>query len=164
MHNIEKGVSEVYINAGTDSCTTDSKEAESGDEEVHLHHEVWFPGITSKTTQKRLTIDDRLQKLYDHINTDQAHLKSKFIQIDGATEKPKLDPYEVPSDEDLSTIRIDLVPDIISKCRLEGRVESDVESDGDTNKKRGMISLQEWKAVHKSLRSKDAKEANANGQ
>ena len=65
------------------------------------------------------------------------------IECDDATDKPELDPYEAASIKDLSTKKIDLVPDIISECR--GRVQSD----GDENEKYGVISLQEWKKALK---------------
>ena len=77
------------------------------------------------------------------------------IECDDATDKPELDPYEAASIKDLSTKKIDLVPDIISEC--QGRMQSDgdsecrghVQSDGDENEKYGVISLQEWKKASK---------------
>ncbi len=159
-------ISNVYSNEiveGIDSATTvsDSKETKSGNQkEVQLHYEVWIPGNTSTTSskEKRLTIPDRLQKLYEYTATDQANLKYKFMEIDDTMDKPALDPYEAASDQDLSTARIDLVPDIILKCRERvasddggGRVASDDDEIEQTNK---MISLQEWKKAVNFKKSK----------
>ena len=162
----------VHSNEGVDCGTADSKEAESGSQEAQFHYEVWFPGSTSTTltTKERLTIRDRLQKLYDHTDADQAHLKCKFMEIDAVTGKPELDPYEPVSkqiNEDQSSTRVDAVPEIISQCRNAGahreRVESDYKTE-DTNIKRGMISLQKWKEAVTQRRSKELNNANGLNQ
>lgn len=147
----------MHSSEGVDSGTTDSKEAESDNQEARFHYEVWFPGSTSttSTTKEHLTIRDRLQKLYDHTDADQARLKCKFMEIDDVTGKPELDPYEVALkqiNKDQSSTRADLVPEIISQCRdAAGRVESDGKTE---DVKHGMISLQKWKEAV-SQRSKD---------
>ena len=144
---IEELVSNVYRNEGIDGGEI---EEESGNQQTHLQYKVWIPETTgtSLTSEERLTISDRLQKLYEHTASDQDHLKCKFMRIecDDTTDKPELDPYEAAPIKDLSTTRIDLVPDIISEC--QGRMQSDAD-DGDEIEKYGVISLQEWKKALK---------------
>ena len=157
----------VHSNEGVDSgtCTTDSKEVDSDNQEAQFHYKVWFPGSTSttSTTKERLTIRDRLQMLYDHTDADQACLKCKFMEIDDVTSKPELDPYEaapIQINKDQSSTRVDLVPEIISQCRdAGGRVESDGKTE---DVKHEMISLQKWKEAV-TQRSKEIDLANANG-
>ena len=146
---IEELVSKVYCNEGIDSGET---EEESGNQQTHLQYKVWIPETTdtSLTSEERLTISDRLQRLYEHTASDQDHLKRKFMQIgcDDTTDnlKPEIDPYEAASIKDLSATRIDLVPNIISEC--QGRTQIDAD-DGDEIEKYGVISLQEWKKALK---------------
>ena len=149
FHIIEELVSTVYRNEGIDS---DETEEGSGNQEPHLQYKVWIPETTgtSLTSEERLTISVRLQKLYEHTASDQDHLKCKFMRIecDDTTDKPELDPYEAAPIKDLSATRIDLVPDIISECQgVLGRTQSDAD-DCD-----GVISLQDWK---KALKKKSS--------
>lgn len=153
---IEKLVSNVHSGDEIDSATADPREAESATQGAQLRYEVWFPESTSTTSvaKERPTIRERLQELYKHTEADQARLKCKFMEICECTGKPELDPYyEVAYNSGQSTTRVDLIPEIISKCQLDAGVqEGRVRSDGnEIGRKRGMVSLQEWKdAVKKS--------------
>ena len=157
FHIIEDSelVSNVYRNEGIDSGETE--EESGGNQEAQLQYEVWIPGTTgtSLTSEERLTVSDRLQKLYEHTASDQDHLKSKFMRIeyDDTTDKPEIDPYEAAPIKDLTATRIDLVPDIISECKgVLGRMQSDTD-DGDEIEKYGVISLQDWKKILKKKSS-----------